>query len=528
MDKNRLIKLIDSSINDTTKILIDYYDKNINNFNNLSCGEIIFSNFKKERNFDKDKAILYIVIRTYLIFIGSVAIASQGENVSINNINKVFINTIKYLINFLSDIGIKANFDNCENIDNDFQLYVAHYLLNQQAITENNLCANLLKSMMSYCLSSKDNMITQKISNDLNHFVQLAIMYDDEITEKEDSIASQFLKLNESLNINLYTHSSELINENDKTSQNKSKSLTNTKKEINDLIGLSSIKKEIDLLESYILIQKERKKNNLHNADISLHFVFSGNPGTGKTTVARLLGDLFYNIGVLEKGHVVEVSRADLVAAYIGQTAIKTEQKLKEALGGILFIDEAYTLARNESGWDYFGQEAIDTIVKFMEDHRDDLIIIIAGYPKLIDIFVSSNPGLKSRFTKYLNFLDYTEVELCQILHKFLNKFEYTINNSTLLFIQSYLKYSCDKKDNNFGNARFARQFFENSIKSQSYRIFKNKKEKNKFDLTTLILEDFVFEENKNYYEKIYVNNGCVENFCMDCNLKNNCNNFKN
>lgn len=177
--------------------------------------------------------------------------------------------------------------------------------------------------------------------------------------------------------------------------------------ELNLLIGLDSVKSEIRKIINYMQVQKMRAALDMPNPKITNHFVFTGNPGTGKTTVARILGKLLHSIGVLSKGHVVEVDRSSLVAGYVGQTAIKTKEKVQEAYGGILFIDEAYSLANNASHSD-FGKESIDTLLKAMEDYRDDFVVIVAGYPKKMENFINSNEGLRSRFSKYINFTDYT------------------------------------------------------------------------------------------------------------------------
>ena len=184
-------------------------------------------------------------------------------------------------------------------------------------------------------------------------------------------------------------------------------------RKLNDLIGLESVKREVITFRNFIKIQKERKKKGLSVPPTSCHLVFSGNPGTGKTTIARIMAEIFRDLGVVSKGHLIEATRADLVAGYMGQTAIKTNKVIDSALDGVLFIDEAYTLSRNSEG-DY-GQEAIDTLLKRMEDDRDRLVVIIAGYTNEIRNFVNSNPGLSSRFNRYIDFPDYTEEELAEI-----------------------------------------------------------------------------------------------------------------
>ena len=187
-------------------------------------------------------------------------------------------------------------------------------------------------------------------------------------------------------------------------------------RDLNSLVGLNNFKELVDEIKAYVRINKKRKEINLTTEPLVFHMIFSGNPGTGKTTVARILGRLFKSLNILESGHVVEVERADLVGEFVGQTAQKVKNKIEEAIGGILFIDEAYSLARG--GEKDFGKEAIDTLVKAMEDHKNDLILILAGYKKEMEYFLMSNPGLRSRFPIHLTFNDYSIDELLEIAEK--------------------------------------------------------------------------------------------------------------
>ena len=185
------------------------------------------------------------------------------------------------------------------------------------------------------------------------------------------------------------------------------------KAELEGYIGLTAIKKEVSDLINMVTVHKLRQQHDLPTVDLSLHMVFSGNPGTGKTMIARLMAKIYHSLGILTKGHLVEVDRSGLVAGYVGQTAIKTRKVLESALGGVLFIDEAYALS--DKGDNDFGHEAIDTILKYMEDHRDDIVVVVAGYDGLMDDFIHSNPGLESRFNRFLHFDDYTLDEMVAI-----------------------------------------------------------------------------------------------------------------
>jgi AAA+ superfamily predicted ATPase len=217
-------------------------------------------------------------------------------------------------------------------------------------------------------------------------------------------------------------------------------------KELDNLIGLDSVKIEVKNLINLLKIIEIRKKNNLKAPSVTKHFVFTGNPGTGKTTVARLLSKIYCSLGILSKGHLVEVDRSGMVAAYMGQTAIKVKEVIDTAKGGVLFIDEAYALANETPGGDY-GQEAIDTLVKAMEDYRDDLIVIVAGYPDLMEKFISANPGLKSRFQKTLYFPDYDATDLYNIFRKFCTENDYHLSPDASDYLITQLETYVQNKD---------------------------------------------------------------------------------
>ena len=259
-------------------------------------------------------------------------------------------------------------------------------------------------------------------------------------------------------------------------------------KKLDSLIGLSTVKKEGVTFYNFIRVQNERKKKGLSVPPTSYHLVFSGNPGTGKTTIARIMAEIFKDLGVLAKGHLVEATRADLVAGYMGQTAIKTNKVIDEALDGVLFIDEAYTLARSAEN-DY-GQEAIDTLLKRMEDDRERLVVIIAGYTEEIKRFVNSNPGLSSRFNRYINFPDYTEDELAQIFRSFLSKYDYKMGEAASATMKRCIADAVREKDSRFGNGRFVRNLFEKVIEKQANRLAASP-DLSRADVSYLTVQDF-------------------------------------
>ena len=239
--------------------------------------------------------------------------------------------------------------------------------------------------------------------------------------------------------------------------------------EVDSLIGLYYVKKEVHDMVNLMAVQKFREMRGLKSTDISRHMVFTGNPGTGKTTIAREMALAFHSLGILKKGHLVETDRSGLVAGYMGQTAPKVKEVVESALDGVLFIDEAYTLVSEREG-DY-GQEAIDTLLKLMEDNRDRLVVIVAGYPELMERFINSNPGLKSRFNKYIYFDDYTDEELVQIFLMYCKAQDYLINPGLYPYIINRISQLRYYEGGNFGNARSVRNYFEQVISNQANRI---------------------------------------------------------
>ena len=241
--------------------------------------------------------------------------------------------------------------------------------------------------------------------------------------------------------------------------------------ELNLLVGLKDVKTVADEIKAYIEIQQKRSLHNLKSNPVTLHMVFKGNPGCGKTTVARLLGRLFKGLGALSRGHLVEVERADLVGEYIGHTAQKTRDQIRKALGGILFVDEAYSLGRG--GGKDFGKEAIDVLVKEMEDHRDDFVLVLAGYRSEMEQFMRLNPGLNSRFPIQIDFPDYSIKELMDIALMMATERHYRLTAEAKKTLRRYLTEQMRRQTLNFSNARLVRNVLEQSLRRQALRLSK-------------------------------------------------------
>ncbi|WP_018086746.1 stage V sporulation protein K [Desulfurispora thermophila] len=275
--------------------------------------------------------------------------------------------------------------------------------------------------------------------------------------------------------------------------QQRQKNIKTILNELERLVGLQEVKQAVKEIYAWIEIQKKRQKERLATESQVLHMIFKGNPGTGKTTVARLLGQLFKEMGVLPKGHLVEVERADLVGEYIGHTAQRTREAVKKALGGILFVDEAYSLARG--GEKDFGKESIDVLVKQMEDQKDAFILILAGYNDEMEWFLETNPGLRSRFPIQIRFPDYNLSELLAIADVMLQQKQYVLNSGAREELRTVLQ-TLKKSHINSGNARLVRNIIEAAIRQQAVRLLEAR-QVSREDLLTITREDLVRARQK-------------------------------
>jgi AAA+ superfamily predicted ATPase len=318
---------------------------------------------------------------------------------------------------------------------------------------------------ISTLLGGYDKDLKTEYLTNLYQFSSIVVKADGVVTKNEEDILKRILLLKETSTERKQQSTQEKKSSPKLTKQNIDEIL----EELNGLTGLEGVKKEINTLINFIKVQKAREESGLKSSSISYHIVFTGNPGTGKTTVARIVAKIYKSLGVLNEGQLIETDRSGLIAEYVGQTAIKVNKTVDSALNGVLFIDEAYSIA-GESDND-FGKEAVATLIKRMEDDRDKLIVIIAGYTNEMNEFIETNPGFKSRFNRYIEFKDYTPTELLSIYESLCTKLDYKLTDNAKTKLTSLLDKSYNGRDHSFGNGRFVRNIFEKSLEIQANRI---------------------------------------------------------
>lgn len=350
-------------------------------------------------------------------------------------------------------------------------------------ILQENILFNLDKSqtyLLNYLKKNKHPKL-EEIKQDFNTFLSLICDFDTQKKENTNEVLGIDFRINEGIAI-----------END--------SLEKVVEELNSLVGLENVKRDVAELVNLLKVQQKRTKQGMKNIEITLHTVFLGPPGTGKTTVARLLGRIFKHLDFLSKGQLIETDREGMVAGYVGQTATKVDAIVEESKGGVLFIDEAYALSQNIMGNDY-GAEAVNTLLKRMEDFREDLAVVVAGYDEPMQIFIDSNPGLRSRFNRYFHFDHFNTTELFSIFEINCKKADFILTEEAKEKLKDTFEMLYEKRDDSFGNARVIRNLFEKCIQKQANRIVKIKRVTKKA-LRTLTEEDI--PEPKETLEQVF------------------------
>lgn len=398
---------------------------------------------------DKGHALLYAMAK-------AVCPTARLQKTDIGIFDKSFRNKGEAANLFVDDSSHLQNYEIIQRIDKILPL-VQYYLRTSYLLDERTLIS---VEMIPDNESSKKYYI-QSLAN---IFAILQEIYPTAENRKDD-LSKLLSKYNSSISTN-FSQSKKQPKSPHKNTSHPDPDITS---DLDSLIGMESIKEEIKTLVKFIEIQKKRKEQGLKTIPISYHCVFTGSPGTGKTTVARILAKIYKELGILKKGQLIETDRSGLVGEYVGQTAVKTNDIIDSAIGGVLFIDEAYSLY-NQSAEDY-GREAIATLIKRMEDDRDNLVVILAGYSNEMKQFIDINPGLQSRFNRYFDFPDYQPSELIEIFKLFANNNEYNLEPEAEQKLQELFQRLYLHRDENFGNARLVRNIFEKTIENQSVRI---------------------------------------------------------
>ena len=387
----------------------------------------------------------------------------------------------QFTLAYYYDVLRNNHFADTKNI-NEFDKLVAspNFKNFLEKVKVENSISNTNSSDFIKVLSENKNPQLEKVVQHFYNFLQFSF----DKSFEDNAIANTFFQFE--------FHKNQLPNDD---------SLEKVLQELNELIGLDNVKKDVSELINLLEIQKKRTLEGLKNTEITLHTVFLGPPGTGKTSVARLLSRIFKHLGFLSKGQLIETDREGMIAGFVGQTALKVDKVVEESLGGVLFIDEAYALTQNSLGNDY-GAEAVNTLIKRMEDHRDDLALVVAGYTEPMKIFVESNPGLRSRFNRFFEFNHFSPSQLLQIFEAIAKKSDFVITADAKEKLTDTFELLFEKRDESFGNARVVRNLFEKCVQNQANRIIKIKKI-SKRTLKTLT-EDDIPEPTKTVEESTF------------------------
>jgi len=347
--------------------------------------------------------------------------------------------------------------------DNVFKKEILDYASKLDAVTSS--CGEITKAANAI-VESQDNESTAYLVTYTSNIIKSAE------TSKDLKRLANVLK-DSILKYYGFIHILEAQTQEDETNED-TRSLNELLSDLNQLVGLESVKAKVNDLIAFNTVQMLREKQGLHSQKGTMHLAFTGNPGTGKTTVARIVGRIYKQLGLLSKGHFMEVSRTDLIAGYQGQTALKVKKVIEEAKGGVLFIDEAYSITENDHS-DSYGRECLTELTKALEDYRDDLVVIVAGYTKPMEKFFESNPGLKSRFNTFIEFPDYSEEALLQIFKKMCVENDYFLSEELSTFVAEFMSSQVANKKDGFANGRLVRNLYEDMTVNHAKRVVKIK-----------------------------------------------------
>jgi AAA+ superfamily predicted ATPase len=466
---------------------LSLYNKNKDNFRDIKIA--IYDNLSNDGDFDNIDHLFNTLIIKDITYISR----KLNVDISYNSNHPEFF----YILGFIAYlVGANHLIGGLQGNDLDTKIRITDYF---DGINEIKLPSGFIIK----ALEAKSNtFLTKSYKEFVTQIAQGIVAADQNITTSEMNAISEIISQISSNSFGEIAENSSSSKTKENATASKSneaavdtqskESITDVLAELESFTGMEGIKKDVRSLINLLNIQSQRESQGLSVVKPSFHMVFTGPPGTGKTTVARVMGRVFKALGVLEKGHIVEIDRSGLVAGYVGQTAIKVDEAVQKSIGGILFIDEAYTLSPSD-GQDSFGQEAIDTLLKRMEDNRESLVVIVAGYEEEMQRFIESNPGFKSRFNKYISFDDYKPDELIEIFLSIVKKNKYHASDELIQLLYSKFVELYNSRTKSFGNGRVVRNLFEKIVENQSNRLASIDKALSEDDLQTLLVDDFPY-----------------------------------